>query len=230
MPRSASTRSATCARSGAQWSRWTERSASSRRTGRRPRRRPISAARASARRERTPAASTSRPKRRRPTARRRSASSADMDLWRIALRAIVAYVYVLLLARLAGKRVVSRATPIHFTVAVVVGDLFDDLFWAQVTAAEFLAAAGSLFFADAAVELASHKSRRLYRVLNGDPVVVMEHGREDPEAIRAEQLSENDLDHLLRLCGIGRDRREEVRLATMEDDHELSVLRERWAQ
>lgn len=153
-----------------------------------------------------------------------------MDLWRIALRALVGYVYVLLLVRLSGKRVVSQATPIHFVVAVVVGDLFDDLMWAEVTAAKFFAAAGSLFIADATVELLSHKSRVLYRIFSGNAVVVMEQGRVDTRAMRGEQISELDLNHLLRLRGIPRDRRDEVRLAALEDDHELSVLRERWAE
>lgn len=152
-----------------------------------------------------------------------------MDLWRIAVRALIAYVYVLVLVRISGKRVVSQATPIHFVVAVVVGDLFDDLMWAEVTAAQFLTAAGSLFVADATVELASYKSRALYRILNGNPVVVMEHGKRLPEALRREQMSSRDIEHLLRLHGITRERTEEVRLATLEDDHHLSSLRESWA-
>lgn len=153
-----------------------------------------------------------------------------MDPWRIAVRALVAYLYVLVLARISGKRVVGQATPINFVVAVVVGDLFDDLMWAEVTAAQFLAAAGSLFVADTAVELASYKSRALYRILNGNPVVLVEHGKRIPDAMRDEQLSHRDLEHLLRLRGITRDRLEEVRLATLEDDHNVSVLREPWAE
>jgi uncharacterized membrane protein YcaP (DUF421 family) len=153
-----------------------------------------------------------------------------VDLWRIAVRALVAYLYVLVLVRLSGKRVVSQATPIHFVVAVVVGDLFDDLMWAETTAAQFFAAAGSLFVADATVELGSYRSRALYRILNGNPVVVMEHGQRLPEALRSEQMSSRDIEHLLRLRGITRERVEEVRLATLEDDHHLSVVREPWAE
>lgn len=153
-----------------------------------------------------------------------------MDLWRIAVRAAIGYVYALVLVRLTGKRVVSQLTPIHFAVAVVLGDLFDDLMWAEVTVAEFFAAAGTLLVADVTAELASARSDRVYRLVNGEASVVMTHGREDRRAMRGEQLSENDLAHLLRQRGISRDHREEVKLAALEVDHHLSILRESWAE
>lgn len=153
-----------------------------------------------------------------------------MDLWRIALRALIGYVYVLVLVRLSGKRVVSQLTPIHFVAAVVVGDLFDDLMWAEVTAAEFFVGAGTLFLADVTAELASARSKGIYRLVNGDPVIVMTHGREDRRAMRGEQLSESDLAHLLRLSGVPHDHRDEVKLAAVEVDHHLSVVREPWAK
>lgn len=153
-----------------------------------------------------------------------------MDLWRIALRAVVAYVYLLLLVRLTGKRVVSQLTPIHFVVAVVVGDLVDDLLWAEVTAAEFFAGAGGLFLADVSAELACARSDAVYRLVNGRASVVLTHGREEPDELAREQLSEQDLNHLLRTHGIPRDRRNEVKIAALEVDHELSVLREPWAE
>ena len=153
-----------------------------------------------------------------------------MELWRIAVRAVIAYVYVLVLVRLSGKRVVSQLSPIHFVVAVVVGDLFDDVMWAEVSAAEFFAAAGPLFLADIAAELGSARSAALYRIVNGGASVVVTHGRADLEALRSEQLSADDLAHLLRLSEVAADRRTEVKLAALEIDHRLSVLREPWAE
>lgn len=153
-----------------------------------------------------------------------------MDLWRIAIRAIVAYVYVLLLVRLTGKRVVSQLTPIHFVTAVIVGDLFDDLMWAEVSAAEFFAAAGALFLADATAEWGSHASRGVFRLVNGEPTAFISHGHEDHHALRREQLNEGDLEHLLRMRGISRNQWDEVRIGALEIDHELSVLREPMAE
>jgi uncharacterized membrane protein YcaP (DUF421 family) len=43
-------------------------------------------------------------------------------------------------------------------------------------------------------------------------------------------MSGDDLAHLLRLSEIAVDRRSEVKLAALEIDHRLSVLREPWAE
>lgn len=152
-----------------------------------------------------------------------------MDLWRIAVRAIFAYLFALLLVRISGKRTVGQASPFDFTIAVIVGDLFDDLLWAEVGASQFVAAMGALFFAAAVVEVASSRSARVYFFVNGLPRIVLRDGAVDVRALRRDQLSDADLAHLLRLEGIGRGEWETVRLGVMEHDHHLSVLRHRSA-
>ena len=67
-----------------------------------------------------------------------------MDPLRIAVRAAVGFVFVHAMMRLSGKRLVTEADPASFAVALVVGDLFDDLFWAEVAAAQFVVAVGTL--------------------------------------------------------------------------------------
>jgi len=49
-----------------------------------------------------------------------------MDVARIAVRCIGAFIYLLTMTRLSGKRVVSQATPFDFVVALIVGDCIDD--------------------------------------------------------------------------------------------------------
>lgn len=45
----------------------------------------------------------------------------------IILRASITYVYFLIMLRLTGKRVIGEATPFDFIVALVVGDMPDDI-------------------------------------------------------------------------------------------------------
>ena len=153
-----------------------------------------------------------------------------MDLWRIAVRALFTYLVALLLVRLSGKRVVAQATPFDFAIAIVVGDLFDDFFWAEVPASQFIAAAGGLFLPAAVVELAGSRSGRVHDLVNGLPAVVMREGKPDRKGMRSEQLSRADLEHLLRLDGIGPGEWDRVKLGTVEHDHHLSVILEPWAE
>ena len=67
-----------------------------------------------------------------------------MDPIRIAVRALLAYVFLLALLRLAGKRVLHRATTFDFVLAIVLGDLVDDAIWAEIPFAQFVVGAGSL--------------------------------------------------------------------------------------
>ena len=112
-----------------------------------------------------------------------------MDLGRIAVRALFSYLVALALVRLSGKRVVAQATPFDFTIALVLGDLFDDLIWAEVPASQFVVAAGAIFLPAAAVEAASCRSGRFYDLVNGLPAVILREGKSVREEMRSERLS-----------------------------------------
>lgn len=147
-----------------------------------------------------------------------------MTLLPIAARAAVAYFYLLVLMRASGKRGVAQATSFDFVVALIVGDLVDDALWAEVPVEQFAAAAGSIFLVDVAAKIAAARSTRLFDVFNGRPVVLLRSGAADGRALRAEQLQEADLAHLLRSEGI--EEWKQVRLAVLETNDRLSVLRE----
>ena len=146
-----------------------------------------------------------------------------MELWRIAVRAIAAYIYLLVMTRASGKRVVRQATPFDFIVALIIGDVIDDALWAEVPVAKFAGACGSIFLCDVITKLAAFHSRSFFLLVSGRPRVVLRDGVEDGQGLRAEQLNEGDLGHLLRLEGI--DDWKDVKVAMLEEDHGLSVIR-----
>ncbi len=145
-----------------------------------------------------------------------------MDLWRIAVRALVAYIYLLTVTRATGKRVVSQATPFDFVVSLILGDLIDDALWAEVSTAKFAVGTATICFCDILTKLGGFHSKRFFKLVNGVPSIVLRDGVEDGRELRSEQLSELDLAHLLRLDGI--DKWNEVHLGLVERDHNLSVI------
>jgi uncharacterized membrane protein YcaP (DUF421 family) len=68
-----------------------------------------------------------------------------VDPLRIVVRALSAYFFLLILMRLAGKRTVRHGSVLDFTIALIVGDLVDDMIWAEVPVAQFVVAAVMLF-------------------------------------------------------------------------------------
>jgi len=74
-----------------------------------------------------------------------------MDPLRVGVRALLAYLVLLLLLRLAGKASVSQGTPFDFVLALVLGDIVDDALWSEVPMAQFVIAAASLVFMKLAI-------------------------------------------------------------------------------
>jgi uncharacterized membrane protein YcaP (DUF421 family) len=70
-----------------------------------------------------------------------------MDLWHIVVRVVFAYVWVLVMIRLTGRRAVHESDAPNFVVALVIGDMCDDLFWAEVAASTFVVGVGTLVIA-----------------------------------------------------------------------------------
>jgi uncharacterized membrane protein YcaP (DUF421 family) len=137
---------------------------------------------------------------------------------------VFAYVVLLALMRFSGKRVVSQAGALDFVIALVIGDLIDDLMWAEVSAAKFAAASGGIVLAGLLLELASYASPAAARVLRGRPDLVLRDGTPVPAGLRAERVNEKALAALLRLNGIERERWSDVERAWLEDNGQLSVV------
>jgi uncharacterized membrane protein YcaP (DUF421 family) len=146
-----------------------------------------------------------------------------VDLGRLAVRAIVAYVYLLVMTRLSGKRAVSQSTSIDCLVALIVGDLIDDVLWAEVPVAKFGAAVASITLCELIATFVSWRWRGALHLLEGRPSLLVRDGVIQTRGLRSEQISDEELRYLLRLQGI--EDLEDVHLALAERGHALSVIR-----
>ena len=76
-----------------------------------------------------------------------------MDPLRILARVLFSYVLLLILMRAGGKRLVRHASPLDFALSVIMGDMIDDLLWAEVDASVFVVAVGALLLIHVALDL-----------------------------------------------------------------------------
>jgi uncharacterized membrane protein YcaP (DUF421 family) len=70
-----------------------------------------------------------------------------MDPLRLMVRTVFAFVFILVLVRVSGERAVKQGDLASFVVALIVGDMFDDLIWAEIAATQFVVGVGTLLFA-----------------------------------------------------------------------------------
>jgi len=150
------------------------------------------------------------------------------ELLGVALRVSVMYVYALLALRLSGKAVLAELTPMDFVVATIIGDLFDDVFWAEVPVAKGLVAFGTVMIAHLLVGYASWRSPAVDRLVASRSTVVARDGAVVTEGLRQERTREEDLHAALRMQG--EDGVEDVRLARWEPSGEISLLKREEAE
>lgn len=144
------------------------------------------------------------------------------DFFGVALRISFSYLYILALLRLSGKRSIGHISPLDFLVALILGDLFDDIFWAEVPLAQGVVALAVIVVLHTLVEAAEAHSSQIRSLVSSTPTMIIEHAAILPDGMRRERTNDEELWSLLRIQS--EDDLAEVREARFEPDGEMSML------
>jgi uncharacterized membrane protein YcaP (DUF421 family) len=150
------------------------------------------------------------------------------ELLMTAVRAVGVYVLMLVVIRLTGKRTVGNFTAFDLLVALMLGEVVDEMIYGDVTFMQGSVAIVVVAGMKSLTAWLSYSSHRMEKVLEGEPVLVVKDGELQRDGLRKERLNELDVYSLLRLEGI--EDIKEVRLAFIENDGEMSIIRQEWAQ
>jgi uncharacterized membrane protein YcaP (DUF421 family) len=143
-------------------------------------------------------------------------------------RAIAVYALILVVIRLLGKRTVGNFSAFDLLIALMLGELVDEIIYGDVRFLQGTVAIVTLAALAAADSWASYANHGMQKVLEGTPTVIVRDGAFDRHGMRAERMNELDVMAMLRLSGIQDVR--EVHLAVVESDGEVSVLKHDWAE
>jgi uncharacterized membrane protein YcaP (DUF421 family) len=144
-----------------------------------------------------------------------------------AVRAAAVYVLLLVVVRALGKRTVGNFSAFDLLVALMLGEVVDEIIYGDVRFIQgtvAIVAIAGLAYADSWLAYFDHGFEPL---LEGKPTIVVRDGQCDRKGMRRERMSGRDLMGHLRSLGI-EDMRE-VRLAVVEHDGSVSVLKYSWA-
>lgn len=147
-----------------------------------------------------------------------------MDLLEIVGRSVVVYGAVLLGLRLGGRRELGQLTPFDLVVVLLVANAVQNaMVGSDTSLAGGLVAAASLFALNAALARLRLRSTRLLQLVEGVPVVLIQHGAWVGENLRREGLTEDEVLAAVREHGeVGEV--EHVALAVLETDGSVSVV------
>jgi uncharacterized membrane protein YcaP (DUF421 family) len=150
------------------------------------------------------------------------------ELLLTALRALGVYALVLVVIRVLGKRTVGNFTAFDLLVALMLGEIVDEIIYGDVTFAQGAVAILVIAMAHYANSWMSYWDHGLARILEGSPTAVVRRGQLDRGGMRKERMNESEVMEALRVQGV--DDVKEVKLAMVENDGQVSVLKEEWAQ
>jgi uncharacterized membrane protein YcaP (DUF421 family) len=141
----------------------------------------------------------------------------------IVIRAVVAFVFLMIVMRVVGRRELGSMEPFDIVVLVVLGDLTQQ----GVTQSDYsvtgLVLATSTF-ALLAVLLSwvSYRFRRLRPILEGEPIVVLRDGKPIERNLRRERVTIEELQAEARKAQIGS--LSDVSWAVLETDGTISFI------
>ena len=150
------------------------------------------------------------------------------DLLMTAARTAAIYLLLLVVMRVMGKRAIGNFTAFDLLVALMMGEVVDEMAYGDVSflqGATVILVVGLLQYGNSWLSYYDHG---MDAVLEGTPTVMVRNGKLVEKGLVKERMNHKDVMAELRLQGI--DDLREVKLAMLENDGELSVLKESWAQ
>ena len=121
----------------------------------------------------------------------------------IVLRAAVAYLFITFMLRIIGRRELSTLGASDIVLLVVMGDLIQN----GVTQSDYsvtgvFLAISTFALLTVATSFLTYKSRRADRIIEGEPLILVEDGKPIEKNLRAERLALSDVAEGARSNGI----------------------------
>lgn len=144
-----------------------------------------------------------------------------MDL---VIRAVVLYVFIVVVMRVVGRRELSSLTPIDLVLLIVLGDAVQQ----GLTQDDYSLTGAMIVVTTIAVlqvgtAYLSYRSRRAKKVLQGSPVVLIEDGKLIERNLKRERLRPEDVAEEMRIEGIGSF--DQVRWGILESNGKFSFIK-----
>ena len=145
-----------------------------------------------------------------------------------AARGAMVYAVMLVVIRVLGKRTIGNFTAFDLLVALMLGEVVDEIIYGDVTIAQGLVAIGVIAFCKYATAWLTYWDHGLNRIFEGTPTEIVKHGEFVRKGLRQEMMNEMEVLAALRLNDVSDMR--EVKCAVLEVDGQVSVIREDWAE
>lgn len=147
-----------------------------------------------------------------------------MGLIKTALVGVSAYVALLLLVRISGKRTLSKMNAFDLIVTVALGSTLATVILSKdIALAEGVLALALLIFLQFIITWLSVRSATVNRLVKAEPMLLFHRGEFLESAMKKERVKKGELLQAMRSQGISR--LEQVEAVVLETDGSFSVLK-----
>ena len=145
------------------------------------------------------------------------------DIGRVLLIGPLAYLTLLLMLRVSGKRTLSKLNAFDFIVTVALGSvLASTLLSKDVALAESVAALAVLIFGQFVITYLSVRSKRFQELVKGEPTLLYHKQRFLEASLKRARVTKEEIRAAVRASGQGS--LEQVGAVVLETDGSLSVV------
>ena len=148
----------------------------------------------------------------------------DVPWWELVLRASLIYLALLVMMRLSGKRTVGQFTPFDLLVVMLLSEAVSNgLAPGEDSVPGALISGGTLMALNVLIAMATSRSEKVARLVDGEPVLLGRDGDVFRDAMRREHVARGDVDQALREanCPLAK-----MKCIFLEANGQITVLRD----
>jgi uncharacterized membrane protein YcaP (DUF421 family) len=142
----------------------------------------------------------------------------------IVLRAAAAYIFIVFMLRIIGRRELSSLGPTDLVLLIVMGDLIQNgVTQSDYSVTGIFLAVSTIALLTLAMSFVTFKSPLAHRVIEGEPLILVQHGQPVDKNLRAERLTVDDVAEEMR--GQGIESLDEVKWCVLEPSGSMSFVK-----
>jgi uncharacterized membrane protein YcaP (DUF421 family) len=146
----------------------------------------------------------------------------SLPWWEFVARAVVVYIFLLIILRITGKRQVGQLAPFDLVLLLVLSNaLQNSMNGGDNTVTGGIISAVTLIGLNWLLGYATFRSKKIGRFVEGRPQVIVHNGIVYRDIMQSERLTQDELDAAIRLAGCASIH--DVHFAILENNGQISV-------
>jgi uncharacterized membrane protein YcaP (DUF421 family) len=140
------------------------------------------------------------------------------------LRALIIYLVILFIFRISGKRTLSNSTPFDLVLVLIISETTQEaLVDGDYSLTNCIVLITTLIVIDFSLSFLKQRSRKMEKVIEGTPMLIVENGKPLKDRMDRARISEDDvLSSARQLRGL--EKMEQIRYAILETNGTITVI------